>query len=178
MYIKILDIDSKYFILPNFNPIIRKKKLTMLRKDKNRQNMNLIILTLISFDFEMNNIIKSNKKKNELRKYLQIQDFSRKNINQFDKLIDIFRDLEINKKIISEINEYFKYLNLENSSKRKTKSEEIIKYNLQQHAKKFHYYSNKLGVQKEYKESFYLMLIGLILTKKMFTEIQNSKLYY
>ena len=56
------------------NPITG-KKLTMLKKNKNTQNLNLIILTLISFDLEINSISKSEKTKNELRKYLQIHDF-------------------------------------------------------------------------------------------------------
>jgi|TARA_B110000090_G_C13191653_1_gene373329 hypothetical protein len=159
------------------NPITG-KKLTMLKKNKNTQNLNLIILTLISFDLEINSISKSKKTKNELRKYLQIHDFSGKNRNQFNQLIFLLRDFELNKKIIREINEYFNYLNLENHSKQKTGPKKIIKYKLQQHGNKFHYYSNKLGIQNDYKENFYLMLIGLILTEKMFTEIEKSKIYY
>tara|TARA_B110000971_G_scaffold127829_1_gene130842 strand:- start:7233 stop:7616 length:384 start_codon:yes stop_codon:yes gene_type:complete len=118
------------------NPITG-KKLTMLKKNKNTQNLNLIILTLISFDLEINSISKSKKTKNELRKYLQIHDFSGKNINQFNQLIFLLRDFELNKKIIREINEYFNYLNLENHSKQKTRPKKIIEYKLQHTATNF-----------------------------------------
>ena len=122
----------------------------MLKENTNRQTINLIILTLISFDLEINSITKSNNKKKELRKYLKTHDFSKKNINQFHKLISICQDFEINIKIITEINTYLNYLNLERPSESSKKSRLIINYKLQQHSKKFHYYSNKLGMQKNY----------------------------
>lgn len=146
----------------------------MLKENTNTHKINLIILTLISFDLEINTITKSNNKKKELRKYLKIHDFSEKNLNQFHKLISICRDFEINRKIITEINTYLNYLNLEKSLESTKKSKVIINYKLQQHSKKFQYYSNKLGIQKNYEENFFLMLLGLIVTKRIFTEIQKN----
>lgn len=147
-------------------------KNLFFRKDKKEltTNLNLIVLSLIAFDIEINDISISNKKKVFLRDYLKLSEFSVTENSKIIKLKSLFKNSEIRKKMINEIDEYLFHLSLKSGKQKIESYNEIISYKLQQHLRKFNYYSNKLE-ERNYEENFFMTIKGLILTKYFLKDI-------